>query len=487
MLQRRPTTTTNTQPPPNIEPIQLSIINELPIEILTKIFIWCLSELGLFVTPTATEAPLLLCSVCRLWRNVAISTPPLWCSMKLTNNLSPKLVTGWLSRARAGPLSIGFALDSGSVQANLPFRPKRLPILMDAIIQLADRWKSLKITISPRAPLRLLNKLSKEALPSLETLVVRYPQGTSTYDRCPLDHIFQSSSQLRQVFIFGDDSTISMSMLRNLPSSHIKILCTDSLLYPEECICLLSLSHEIEQGFFRLAHWSFQVPLPLPSKSVLLKDMETLSLQTFTSLAGIFTILTLPALRFLKIGFGRRDSWSHEAFLSFISPFSSTLCTLRLDNPPVSEGKLIEYLRHLPSLTELGLRDRPEFDSIGDCLVGALTYREDDDEGTPTYLCPKLEKLELFGVHTCGDKCLVNMLESRWRQRAPVTPEIKDDFVSLGPIIHFSLESVFLNLEAGDRYVACQRSQGRQLSASQVFISGSGVRDRLICHGGWAP
>jgi hypothetical protein len=247
-----------------------------------------------------------------------------------------------------------------------------------------------------------------------------------------LDHIFRSCSHLHQVFIFGDDSTISLEMLWRLPASHLQALCTDSLLYPEECIGLMSRSRELEQGFFRLGHFPLPAPLSMPSNPIVLKNLQTLSLHTFTSLIGLFTYLTLPALGLLRIGCGSGASWSHEAFLLFISSFSPNLNTLQLDGPPISEGKLIEYLRLLPSLTELGLNDRSTSVLIGNKLLSSLTYRGGDVNEASACLCPRLAMLELSGVHACTDAYLVDMLESRWRLQAPTCPEIQEDFVSVG-------------------------------------------------------
>lgn len=413
----------------------VSSINALPIEILTKIFVCCLDD-SAFRVPAAKQAPLLLCGICCLWRSIAISTPGFWCSMKIASTVSPDFIDTWLSRAKGNPLSIAFTLDSGSPLANLPFRPKHTRRYLDAIMAHSDHWQSLEIMIFPDAPLGLLNKLSK--VPRLERLILRYPHGTRMCGRSPLDYIFRSSSHLRQVFIFGDDKTISMPLLWHLPSSNLKTLCTDSLLHPDECLGFLSRSRELEQGYFRLAYWTLQTPLWTSSNPIMLKNMQILSLQTTTTLTDLFINLALPALRILRIGYSGLDSWSHRAFLSFISPFSSQLETLRLDRPPVLEAQLIEYLRFLPSLTELALKDRPNFPMIGNELMCSLTYHIGDDGGSATYLCPKLTELALFGANDCTDERLVDMLNSRW-QLAPTLQKSDDTVVSISPVIHSSL------------------------------------------------
>ncbi|KII94353.1 hypothetical protein PLICRDRAFT_36606 [Plicaturopsis crispa FD-325 SS-3] len=61
-------------------------ISTLPIEILGEIFHWC--QWGQCdyhsITPPLRHAPLVLCDVCHLWRDVALSLPALWSCVQLT-------------------------------------------------------------------------------------------------------------------------------------------------------------------------------------------------------------------------------------------------------------------------------------------------------------------------------------------------------------------------------------------------------------------
>ncbi|KAJ7940156.1 hypothetical protein B0H13DRAFT_1454893, partial [Mycena leptocephala] len=79
----------------------------LPPEILAEIFIHCLPTQE-FVTPDLTTAPLILCGICRRWREVALSTPKLWNSLFLQLNTykTADFCQMWLSRARGAPLSL---------------------------------------------------------------------------------------------------------------------------------------------------------------------------------------------------------------------------------------------------------------------------------------------------------------------------------------------------------------------------------------------
>ncbi|KZT23625.1 hypothetical protein NEOLEDRAFT_1048646, partial [Neolentinus lepideus HHB14362 ss-1] len=63
-------------------PSLVPLTHRMPSELMSQIFGECLSESGI-VVPSAAEAPLLVSQVCGLWREIAHSTPHLWCSICL--------------------------------------------------------------------------------------------------------------------------------------------------------------------------------------------------------------------------------------------------------------------------------------------------------------------------------------------------------------------------------------------------------------------
>ncbi|KAG1875844.1 hypothetical protein F4604DRAFT_1924911 [Suillus subluteus] len=59
-----------------------SAIWRLPTEILAQIFLYCIPEDG-NLAPAPYLAPMLLTTVCRRWREVAVDMPSLWCRLRL--------------------------------------------------------------------------------------------------------------------------------------------------------------------------------------------------------------------------------------------------------------------------------------------------------------------------------------------------------------------------------------------------------------------
>ncbi|TFK49778.1 hypothetical protein OE88DRAFT_1662433 [Heliocybe sulcata] len=107
-------------------------IQELPVELLSKIFIHCLNPTGLeayFIGAHPRSAPMLLTQVCSRWRKCALDTPQLWCSLDLTErtivnsvNVTQIRFTSdlasqvagleemWFGRAKILPLSLALRL-----------------------------------------------------------------------------------------------------------------------------------------------------------------------------------------------------------------------------------------------------------------------------------------------------------------------------------------------------------------------------------------
>ncbi|KAJ7161792.1 hypothetical protein C8R43DRAFT_1233406 [Mycena crocata] len=84
----------------------------LPNEIISEIFLHCVSSARIDHDPSPPKAPLLLGQICHLWREIALSTPSLWntITLDLVNvdayESQLHLLYMWLTRSRASPLTI---------------------------------------------------------------------------------------------------------------------------------------------------------------------------------------------------------------------------------------------------------------------------------------------------------------------------------------------------------------------------------------------
>ncbi|KAF7967165.1 hypothetical protein HWV62_35644 [Athelia sp. TMB] len=148
----------------------LSPVARLPVEVLLQIFQQCIAVPWLVgeKTPYGSsldKTPLMIASVNRQWRKVALSTPKLWASFNL--ELRPKdmkrhveLANMWLSRS-------GHSLLSIHLSSRKDFRdPMRK--LMQIFASHSERWRNIYLML----PLPLLHSLSlvKNRLANLELL-----------------------------------------------------------------------------------------------------------------------------------------------------------------------------------------------------------------------------------------------------------------------------------------------------------------------------
>jgi hypothetical protein len=90
---------------------RISPVKFLPTEILQDIFKACLPN-DRYIIPHIRSAPLLLCHICRRWRDVAEATAALWSSISVqdwgvwTAELYTTMTARWLAASRTRPLAI---------------------------------------------------------------------------------------------------------------------------------------------------------------------------------------------------------------------------------------------------------------------------------------------------------------------------------------------------------------------------------------------
>ncbi|KIM90429.1 hypothetical protein PILCRDRAFT_183135, partial [Piloderma croceum F 1598] len=121
----------------------LSPVRCLPPEVLAEIFYYCSPENWIDDNPHDKRATMLSSHVCRMWRQVALSTPRLWSSLSFeiwTANYesSLSLAKSWLSRTGGCPLKLRILCFD---------RSRNLQFLVDTILPLCHRWQNLYIVV----------------------------------------------------------------------------------------------------------------------------------------------------------------------------------------------------------------------------------------------------------------------------------------------------------------------------------------------------
>jgi hypothetical protein len=139
---------------------------------------------------------------------------------------------------------------------------------------------------------------------------------------------------------------------------------------------------------------------------------------------GIFSSLTLPALRNLSIRFVGAP-WAHADFMALRTRSHFQLERLSLVSVEILYNDLVSLLQALPSLIEI------EIDSVhatnlvdhmpivDDNLLELLTYNMISTNSSHLNMLPRVQTIKLWGPHPFSDNTLVNMIQSRWQQPPP--------------------------------------------------------------------
>ena len=285
----------------------------LPFEILSKIFINCIhSDRCQQPQPNVNVAPLLLCRVCRHWRDVAMAVPKLWVdlnyrlpatsqSLQLCNNLIPpeelEFIDSWVTNARPYPPSLRI----------IKYRiwPKRE--ILDQSVSFEDFCASRSVRSSRSLELELSKNdfraicASKIPFQNLEYLMM---VGTLKDDglSSSMSLKFPPSPLLRQLHLDCGFSKSIERIIRALPFVQLTRLCIEWDINDAEWLELLERSPNLQYGLFKLRGRSHLLSTKT-TKLLLHSHMRQmiLSCTNFDALSATFEGLLFPVMQSLRL------------------------------------------------------------------------------------------------------------------------------------------------------------------------------------------
>ncbi|KAJ7134030.1 hypothetical protein C8R43DRAFT_1239338 [Mycena crocata] len=153
-------------------------LEALPNEIISEIFINFLPPYPACTPLVGPLSPSFLCRICRRWRDVALSTPWLWCSMQLEleeQSLPQQLhiLKTWLKRSGSCPISISLYRENDDPKISTS-------AFVKAMVRNSSRWADMHL-ILPYRELRLI----KGDMPLLRKL-----NFGPTFNRTNEEHAF---------------------------------------------------------------------------------------------------------------------------------------------------------------------------------------------------------------------------------------------------------------------------------------------------------
>ncbi|KAJ7685645.1 hypothetical protein DFH06DRAFT_1029461 [Mycena polygramma] len=374
----------------------------VPTEILAEIFIHCLPGDD-FVVPDLATTPLILCGICRRWREVAISTPRLWSSLRIDFDImrrrqvyETQFYQMWLSRAGGYPLSLSLR-DERDVPAGL------VDSLLKTIVGLSRQWRQIEVDMGES--LANFISLAETKFPLLEKLELFNPDAPISFCEAP---------KLHTVSIYRYSTHIQ------LPWHQLTTVCCYDVPI-HSCLQILRDSPNLLDGDFQVQLEGN--PSALPSSILQHNHLQRLELgTTYDDLDAnrnpmtILHCLKIPGLQNLTVDFFDLQLLppTHiSSFLSFVSRSSCQLHTLNLAYMPTTPDALIECLKATPALVHLKLTLRPTYPVVD--MDTVFTHFSG-----PVDVVPKLESFHTFLPHGYALSHLptapvvIQMLCSRW-------------------------------------------------------------------------
>ncbi|KAF9063825.1 hypothetical protein BDP27DRAFT_212144 [Rhodocollybia butyracea] len=157
----------------------LSPVRQIPAETLAEIFAQCLPSDPPYGLRDLTKAPLLLTTICKDWRHVALTTPRLWKSLhvylpiSMTAGACAKRIRGviaWLERSGSLPLSISIhrSLHGKSDSNTAPNQEN----LLRSVMKFSHRFENVYLSLSSSI-LSIFGELAPPTFPILASLRLR--------------------------------------------------------------------------------------------------------------------------------------------------------------------------------------------------------------------------------------------------------------------------------------------------------------------------
>ncbi|KAK7031021.1 hypothetical protein VNI00_013811 [Paramarasmius palmivorus] len=438
----------------------LAPARRLPRDIIVEIFLHCLPTDRL-PARSVKEAPLLLTTICRQWRDVALDTPRLWRAIHFAfpriigytlddtfRNMFRAWKEGlqrWLGRARSVPVTISYVMRP-RIDKYVPqiFRQELEGMclqLMDILTHYRLQWKSLYLQHLPIGTLSSFRNIKGSDAPLLDTLFLHYDDRDlrDILDEWPVrqasDYPFLDIARLPSIraLHIGNDFIdpfllpICWNKLIELQmriTEYFDTINAYDVMYTlsRRCRSLRKCQLGLFAAYFPDAYhrpaqkWDTLTELDLSLPYLHPESISSMCWKTF------FNLFTAPNLSRLTIHVrhgGRAAPFQIEEapFLGLLTRSNCRITHLDLDMR-LSDKALIECLQWMPSLTSLHashvvrqnafMTDYGELWTIQQHLPLFTHYFfESLIPSEDNVLCPRLETLSLkyCGLDRAEDIC----------------------------------------------------------------------------------
>lgn len=413
-------------------------LNDLPIEIWEQVFFWCLPTPSNAAQGTVfmrretfnspQYAPLLLCHVCRQWRNIVFSSPRLWTSLSVLIRLgaavpAPDLVALWLSRSGALPLNLALRQQNESF-ANCIAAGR----ILDVFEQRSSQWGKVHFELFGPLATRLGLAGTKD-LPLLRDFWLSVLDNLSEEDEEGLFRVFSHVPLLRNLHVSRVPRLyLSGHSIAQLPWRQLTDLSLDYVPAVETALRIFDMCPNLESCSMKIditQGFPLYDPLQLPK-------LHTLSINLgFESLARFLDQLTLPQLIDLTVSIRgplEQYRWAQEQFDAFLTRSGCRIQRLEIHDTGMISQEFESCVQHpgLQALAELVIKDTKGWtldpfvtQAALDLLAVPASHsfsHTDGREYPHSCFLPSLQQLTIHGnCFISPDGVIANMVESRWK------------------------------------------------------------------------
>ncbi|KAJ7025726.1 hypothetical protein C8F04DRAFT_1127358 [Mycena alexandri] len=382
----------------------ISPARRLPDDVVVEIFTASLpSDRNAVIV--GAKSPLLLCHICRAWRNLAISTPRLWTSLHIVAPETPAqveqlngIVDSWLSRTGVLPLSIS-VVQSFRAEFDTDFST-----LVQTLIRYSSRWNGIRFGFHRDLSFNPLAALSALDVPILETVLIDHFSGPATGLPFLATSSLRSASfrrgtprlplpwnQLHCLFLGEaaacETTAAGLDLLRGCPSLEA---------------CALAFVESIPPA-------AGNVPSPVTCRMEHLRQLSVLDNEIPGGTVEFFKHLDVPNLEFLEYVTGLVEEFPFTPLLTH------PLQRLNLNVKYLSSETLIGCLRLLPTLHELFILHDPfSFRGIPARPDNTFWAAMNPEAHTPhNVLCPQLRSVEFTNFTGLSDDMALEFIRAR--------------------------------------------------------------------------
>ncbi|CAE7208838.1 unnamed protein product [Rhizoctonia solani] len=396
---------------------RLSPISRLPPEIIARVFECGVNAGGRTVLGSGTHGLFMgaVRRVCKMWREIAESTPSLWSSIIIDMHNSLESTGLRLQRSRCAPLDIQVVFTDRVTSTTSV--TSTLMVAFDLLRPHMQRWRSLRVQVPGYAHARAVLRSFSGPAPRLKEFSLHVGTPKVARNIRELPWMLEETTSLTMLSLssvdFGWDN--AAQYFRNLSSIYLSDYWASSAPSSLQLLCLIDgcaatltdltlrnmsdCDSEEEQTLLDELHYIPQIILPRLKRA-------TFYFSGYSRLSVLLSRVALPSLEYLEISYLDDASVPIE-MLCEQKDGNLPLKTLVINSSLIMEEQLVQLLHKIPGLTSLELAD---CEDVSPFLLNELSNAQ-------AWLCPNLRLLSIDGCTSVDSQAVRVLVGARLLER----------------------------------------------------------------------